>query len=1327
MRRLQFLPLCVLILTDAIAQSPCGNVQLQLSPDYSFAVGSSTGGGAYTLSLDGKTIAQGALTQRALFHYDGSAASTAGVAPSAASSMAYDNGKFGKGIYLQSNGKLTYPSAPLLDLSEGTIEMWIAPRYDGSDPMWANRAYLVFFYAPGNGDYFSIGEGAPGRVLSAAASGSGQQETAWNGTAGDISAWKAGEWHHIAATFSASARRIRFYLDGVKIAESNPGRYVPPSASGSSFDVGSTAFLIDELRISKVALSDSTIAWDAAHSAPFAENEVVLPLAGVAPGQLNYSVTGCGTATYRFTGIPITNLDPAGGLLRAGSTSVAVAFNTMQPTTCRYSVGQILDYASMQTFDTGPPTVTHKATVNGVSPDPRVVNRVYLRCASNPDYLQSATYRAVAAPGQAFPRIANIWIGPYLLSNAPSSARKTQLFIGANSGDRENGVASVAKLRNASPGVLNIPAMIPGPQPDDYFLKDVHGKPIANWCVPEIYVPNQTKPEVAQFFARTAYEQLAQANFLVDGIFFDQFNTSIQQPFTDCHGNAVRIDADGDGIADDPAALNAAWKAGMYAMVNAFRGLAPNAYSMAHIVENTAQPEALAAFNGIALQFYPQTVREGQMPFGVLWDLYQSWESRGASPAVNMIQACPPNQLSYGYGYDPTKAMLPSTLTFAQSSYANVRFGLGLTLMGNGFFGFDFGDSAPSVTWWYDEFDFNLGYPLGPPARLGTDKPANLLANGSFETDLARWQLNVNRAGPANATVAADASIVAEGRSSAHIRVESAGAASFHVNLSQSGIAMSAGAEYRVQFWARSDPPRTITVFSPGTGGNNPLTASISIGTSWKLYSASFLASATVSEGQLSFWVGDAVGDVWLDDVQLYSQPTFYRRDFTNGVVLLNGSASPQTVALEPGLKRFTGTQAPLYQYLVDDADSAFGSTGSWRTVTYDTGIGYGSGIGPFYHCWKTSCHQLDAAAGEAQWNLNIPADGHYTIQVWLPAAPGSATWTKNAVYEVIAGGTVLASATIDQTTASAGDALHQVATLSLKAGDAPFLRVRNGGSGPLIADAVYVTSAARYNDGSPARQVTLGAFDSILLQREQPMTASTGQIASMVNAASFQPAVASGGFVSIVGAGFGNASRSWTASDFSAGNLPLSLDGVTVSINGRPAYVQYISPTQINAIAPDDDTIGQVPVQVMTPQGARNAATVLKQKLSPAFFTYQSGATSYVAAVHLDGMLVGPAGPSSRPAVPGEAIQIFGTGFGPTNPAMPSSQLVSQPAPLSFPATVTIGGVNAQVQWAGLVSSGLYQLNVVIPNVGVGDLPVQTSVSGFESAAKGFIAVAQQ
>src|SRR6185503_12010027 len=68
MRSLKLFALCVLILPGAIAQT-C-SVQLQLTPDYSFAVGSSRGGSTYSLTLGGKTLTQGPLPQLALFHYD---------------------------------------------------------------------------------------------------------------------------------------------------------------------------------------------------------------------------------------------------------------------------------------------------------------------------------------------------------------------------------------------------------------------------------------------------------------------------------------------------------------------------------------------------------------------------------------------------------------------------------------------------------------------------------------------------------------------------------------------------------------------------------------------------------------------------------------------------------------------------------------------------------------------------------------------------------------------------------------------------------------------------------------------------------------------------------------------------------------------------------------------------------------------------------------------------------------------------------------------------------------------------------------------------------
>jgi len=120
--------------------------------------------------------------------------------------------------------------------------------------------------------------------------------------------------------------------------------------------------------------------------------------------------------------------------------------------------------------------------------------------------------------------------------------------------------------------------------------------------------------------------------------------------------------------------------------------------------------------------------------------------------------------------------------------------------------------------------------------------------------------------------------------------------------------------------------------------------------------------------------------------------------------------------------------------------------------------------------------------AGSAQWDLRIPADGTYTLEAWWAAAPEQSTWTGQAVYEVMVGDVVIASGTLDQT--QAGDQWRKIVTVPLRAGDMPVLRLRNGGSGRLVADGIHVWSAERLNDGSPASTVRIAPFDGILLHK---------------------------------------------------------------------------------------------------------------------------------------------------------------------------------------------------------------------------------------------------
>ncbi len=66
--------------------------------------------------------------------------------------------------------------------------------------------------------------------------------------------------------------------------------------------------------------------------------------------------------------------------------------------------------------------------------------------------------------------------------------------------------------------------------------------------------------------------------------------------------------------------------------------------------------------------------------------------------------------------------------------------------------------------------------------------------------------------------------------------------------------------------------------------------------------------------------------------------------------------------------------------------------------------------------------------------------------------------------------------------------------------------------------------------------------------------------------------------------------------------------------------------------------------------------------------------------------------------------VTLYGTGFGPTTPAVAAGDVATGQSKLVGPATVMIGGImvpDTDVQYIGLSPtsiSGLYQLNVKIP-----------------------------
>jgi len=207
-----------------------------------------------------------------------------------------------------------------------------------------------------------------------------------------------------------------------------------------------------------------------------------------------------------------------------------------------------------------------------------------------------------------------------------------------------------------------------------------------------------------------------------------------------------------------------------------------------------------------------------------------------------------------------------------------------------------------------------------------------------------------------------------------------------------------------------------------------------------------------------------------------------YRRDFTRGIVLLNATRQSHEVPLEAGFRRLTGTNAAMYELILDDKDAGFSTTGSWTNTPYDSGEWQATG--PYYHSWAGTLHER-RADGEARWQLPIEADDTYTLAVWWPAAPTASDWAHSATYEIVAGGVVVASTNLDQTLA--GDQWHEIATVRLAPANLPYVRL-TAPTGPCVADAVWLRSQARFNNGQPAPSVWLQPMDGILLQRDTPV-----------------------------------------------------------------------------------------------------------------------------------------------------------------------------------------------------------------------------------------------
>jgi uncharacterized protein (TIGR03437 family) len=244
-----------------------------------------------------------------------------------------------------------------------------------------------------------------------------------------------------------------------------------------------------------------------------------------------------------------------------------------------------------------------------------------------------------------------------------------------------------------------------------------------------------------------------------------------------------------------------------------------------------------------------------------------------------------------------------------------------------------------------------------------------------------------------------------------------------------------------------------------------------------------------------------------------------------------------------------------------------------------------------------------------------------------------------------------------------------------------------------------------------------------------QAATATAPAVTSggVTNAASGAAGVSPGAWISIYGTNFATTTRALATTDLVNNAIPTTLGGVSVQINGKAAFLQYVSPTQLNVLAPADTGAGTITVSVTNAAGTSKAASTTLQAFLPGL----SVASSYVRAVRYpDGAVVNGTGAAepgytiTASAKAGEIVALFGTGLGATNSPVATGVVFDGAYQTTSPVTVTVGGMAAQVLWAGLVGPGLYQVNIVIPAVAAGDHAVVATVGGVSSQSGALLKV---
>ena len=507
--------------------------------------------------------------------------------------------------------------------------------------------------------------------------------------------------------------------------------------------------------------------------------------------------------------------------------------------------------------------------------------------------------------------------------------------------------------------------------------------------------------------------------------------------------------------------------------------------------------------------------------------------------------------------------------------------------------------------------------------------------------------------------------------------------------------------------------------------------------------------SANSGNAESVTFASPAAGDYYID-LNAYAA--------YSGVTLTATMAAPPSLSAGPNPISFSAAAAgtaPAAQTLTlsDPSGSAFAWTavvtttsgGNWLTLSQTSGTGNTS--------LQVTVNQTGLQQGTYQGTITVTAA---TLAGSPMTIPVTLTVTAQAVL-AIATTPMTFRATSGQNPAAqslnvsntGGGTLAWTASVS----DASWLQVAPASG---LGDAAIQVSAtaASLAVGSYTGTITITAAGaanspavvqvSLIVSPVGPAIQTSGGVVGSGVSTPAVTTISPGGFATIFGSLFApvGTARAVLGSDMLDGNLPTSLAGTCVQVDGKAGFLTYVSPGQINFQVPSISVGTNVNVVVATYCGTSSevrspAVSVPSAAASPEFLYWlwnADGKNPVVAVNSVTGAYVGAPGliPSLTftPAKPGDLLTIYAISFGPTSPSFaPGSPPSTLAATVNAPS-VTMGSVTlnqADVLYAGVSpgSAGLYQLNIRVPaNMPDGNQPIALTLGSFKTPSAGFVTV---